>query len=44
MRERAATVGGRLHAGARPEGGFSVTAELPLRSSLALDKPSEEWR
>ncbi|WP_329201203.1 sensor histidine kinase [Streptomyces sp. NBC_01435] len=31
MRERAATIGGRLHAGPRPEGGFSVTAELPLR-------------
>ncbi|MGW0676145.1 sensor histidine kinase [Streptomyces sp. NPDC002767] len=44
MRERAATVGGRLHAGARPEGGFSVTAELPLRSSPAVDNPSEEWR
>ncbi|MGW2085094.1 sensor histidine kinase [Streptomyces sp. NPDC001880] len=31
MRERAATLGGRLHAGPRPEGGFTVTAELPLR-------------
>ncbi|MFD8418794.1 sensor histidine kinase [Streptomyces sp. NPDC059466] len=44
MRERAATVGGRLHAGARPEGGFSVTAELPLRPGPAVDDPSEEWR
>ncbi|MGW0964699.1 sensor histidine kinase [Streptomyces sp. NPDC002516] len=31
MRERAATIGGTLHAGPRPEGGFTVTAELPLR-------------
>ncbi|MFE6668086.1 sensor histidine kinase [Streptomyces sp. NPDC057697] len=31
MRERAATIGGRLHAGPRPGGGFGVTAELPLR-------------
>ncbi|MFI2644431.1 sensor histidine kinase [Streptomyces sp. NPDC018610] len=30
MRERATAVGGRLHAGRRPEGGFLVTAELPL--------------
>lgn len=39
MRERAATVGGTLYAGARPEGGFTVTAELPLRPSPAMDKP-----
>ncbi|MGW1408881.1 sensor histidine kinase [Streptomyces sp. NPDC002403] len=31
MRERAATIGGSLYAGPRPEGGFTVTAELPLR-------------
>ncbi|MFD5814266.1 sensor histidine kinase [Streptomyces sp. NPDC127038] len=31
MRERAATIGGTLYAGTRPEGGFTVTAELPLR-------------
>ncbi|MEU1466267.1 sensor histidine kinase [Streptomyces sp. NPDC005727] len=31
MRERVATVGGLLRAGPRPEGGFSVTADLPLR-------------
>ncbi|GGN81126.1 two-component sensor histidine kinase [Streptomyces albiflavescens] len=31
MRERAASVGGKLDAQARPEGGFTVTAELPLR-------------
>ncbi|MFI6209055.1 sensor histidine kinase [Streptomyces sp. NPDC051041] len=30
MRERAAAVGGRLFAGGRPEGGFLVSAELPL--------------
>jgi len=30
MRERVLSVGGRLQAGRRPEGGFNVTAELPL--------------
>jgi signal transduction histidine kinase len=30
MHERAASVGGRLRAGPRPDGGFEVTAELPL--------------
>ncbi|MET8328610.1 sensor histidine kinase [Streptomyces sp. NPDC005181] len=30
MRERAHSVGGHLHAGHRPEGGFHVTAQLPL--------------
>ncbi|MFW6693948.1 sensor histidine kinase [Streptomyces sp. MAR4 CNX-425] len=30
MRERAQTAGGSLRAGPRPEGGFAVTAELPL--------------
>jgi signal transduction histidine kinase len=30
MRERALSVGGHLRAGRRPEGGFNVTAELPL--------------
>ncbi|MGC0376091.1 sensor histidine kinase [Streptomyces sp. SAI-229] len=30
MRERATAVGGRLFAGRRPEGGFLVSAELPL--------------
>ncbi|MFF2507524.1 sensor histidine kinase [Streptomyces sp. NPDC058067] len=30
MHERAVTVGGRVQAGARAGGGFSVTAELPL--------------
>ncbi|MFI9569589.1 sensor histidine kinase [Streptomyces rishiriensis] len=32
MRERAATIGGRLYAGPRAGGGFTVTAELPLRA------------
>jgi signal transduction histidine kinase len=31
MRERAAAVGGCLEAGARPEGGFRVRADLPIR-------------
>ncbi|GAA4610721.1 histidine kinase [Actinoallomurus liliacearum] len=31
MRERALSVGGLLLAGRRPEGGFEVTTELPLR-------------
>lgn len=31
MRERAAALGGRLSAGPRPEGGYRVFAELPLR-------------
>ncbi|MFF2327182.1 MULTISPECIES: sensor histidine kinase [unclassified Streptomyces] len=41
MRERAAAVGGWLYAGARPEGGFTVTAELPLRPGLVRGKPPE---
>ncbi|WP_045699625.1 sensor histidine kinase [Streptomyces rubellomurinus] len=32
MRERAGAVGGRLSADHRPDGGFLVTAELPLRT------------
>ncbi|WP_407564112.1 sensor histidine kinase [Streptomyces sp. 184] len=31
MRERVAALGGELHAAPRPEGGFRVRAELPLR-------------
>ncbi|WP_405491833.1 sensor histidine kinase [Nocardia sp. NBC_00511] len=30
MNERAVSVGGQLHAGRRPDGGFEVTTELPL--------------
>jgi signal transduction histidine kinase len=41
MRERATTIGGTLYAGPRPEGGFTVTAELPLRPSPALDRRHE---
>jgi signal transduction histidine kinase len=33
MRERVAALGGQLHAGPRPEGGFRVTATLPLDGS-----------
>lgn len=48
MRERAASVGGRLEAVARPEGGFTVTAELPLRPGAAIATPAgrdaeERW-
>jgi signal transduction histidine kinase len=32
MRERVAALGGRLSAGPRPEGGYRVFAELPLRA------------
>jgi signal transduction histidine kinase len=32
MRERARSVGGRLRAGRRPDGGFNVLTELPLRA------------
>ncbi|MET8413023.1 histidine kinase [Streptomyces sp. NPDC005195] len=35
MRERTASVGGNLIARPRPEGGFTVIAELPLRSATA---------
>ena len=31
MRERAELYGGQLQAGARPGGGFAVTATIPLR-------------
>jgi signal transduction histidine kinase len=39
MRERAAAVQGSFAAGPRPDGGFTVTAELPLRPSVQ-DGPS----
>ncbi|MFC5671676.1 sensor histidine kinase [Streptomyces incanus] len=40
MRERAASVGGKLEAAARPDGGFTVTAELPLRPGAAIVAPT----
>jgi signal transduction histidine kinase len=45
LRERAAMIGGRLHAGADPNGpGFRVRAQLPLGPAV-LDRPgeSEAW-
>ncbi|GAA3001180.1 histidine kinase [Streptomyces lactacystinicus] len=39
MRERAGAVGGRLSADRRPDGGFLVTAELPLRTGARDDGP-----
>ena len=33
MRERVAALGGQLSAGPRPEGGYRVFAELPLRAA-----------
>ncbi|MFD9596711.1 sensor histidine kinase [Kitasatospora sp. NPDC059973] len=38
MRERAAAVGGRLRADRRPDDGFLVSAELPLRTAARDDK------
>ncbi|MEU3859722.1 sensor histidine kinase [Streptomyces sp. NPDC028722] len=48
MRERAASVGGKLEAAGRPDGGFTVTAELPLRPTAATAVPigqsaEERW-
>ncbi|WP_433521392.1 sensor histidine kinase [Nocardia pseudovaccinii] len=37
MKERAASVGGYLHAGRRPDAGFEVTIELPLETSKESD-------
>ncbi|MFB8273226.1 sensor histidine kinase [Streptomyces sp. NPDC055955] len=42
MRERASTVGGRVQAGPRAEGGFTVTAELPLLSGTAEDSAAAD--
>ena len=41
MRERAQSVGGRLRAGRRPEGGFQVVAELPLHVQNPEHEESE---
>ncbi|MFJ6431060.1 sensor histidine kinase [Streptomyces sp. NPDC091416] len=45
MRERAASVGGDLRAGPRPDGGFEVDATLPLqprtRAEALADRPEE---
>jgi signal transduction histidine kinase len=38
MRERATAVGGTLTAGARPQGGFLVSAHLPLRAAENADE------
>ena len=39
MRERAQSVGGRLRAGHRPEGGFEVATELPLQPRSPEERP-----
>ncbi|PSL02085.1 signal transduction histidine kinase [Haloactinopolyspora alba] len=47
MRERATAVGGRLSAGRRPEGGYRVTAELPMpasRNAATTGSASEDHR
>ncbi|MGI5225316.1 sensor histidine kinase [Actinoallomurus sp. CA-142502] len=40
MRERVAALGGRLHAGPRHDGGFTVQAELPLDARNADSSPA----
>ncbi|MFF7445448.1 MULTISPECIES: histidine kinase [unclassified Streptomyces] len=42
MRERAAAVGGTLHAGRRPHGGFEVACTLPLHSDAPLPPDPHE--
>ncbi|TQE35809.1 sensor histidine kinase [Streptomyces ipomoeae] len=42
MRERAQSVGGCLSAGHRPEGGFEVTTDLPLRPRPSIPEPVAE--
>ena len=42
MTERAAALGGTLHAGPRPQGGFGVRAWLPVREALQNVPPEPE--
>ncbi|WP_406152104.1 sensor histidine kinase [Streptomyces sp. NBC_01012] len=42
MRERAAALGGTIDAGPRPDGGFRVTAELPLRPGRGGTSAADE--
>nr|WP_107428499.1 sensor histidine kinase [Streptomyces sp. CB02058] len=42
MRERAAALGGTIDAGPRTDGGFRVTAELPLRPGASPDGAERE--
>lgn len=42
MRERAALLYGELTAGPRPEGGFAVTARLPLSAAAAPPSPAAD--
>ncbi|MFE9661236.1 histidine kinase [Streptomyces sp. NPDC005955] len=42
MRERAAALGGTIEAGARPDGGFRVGADLPLVTRRAPVEPPRE--
>jgi signal transduction histidine kinase len=44
MRERVTAIGGRLRAGPRPEGGFTVRAELPVRPEprASAEAPARE--
>ncbi len=41
MRERATAVGGHLSAGGRPEGGFLVSAQLPLPPARDRTRPAD---
>ncbi len=42
MRERATAIGGTLEARTRPEGGFRVTAELPLSALADTERGSDQ--
>jgi signal transduction histidine kinase len=44
MRERVAAVGGTLHSGPRPDGGFGVHAVLPLETGVVGDDPGTAGR